>query len=125
MPQRLNTWASLGGSPPPPGSTGLYPPAVLDPNRRELTRAPMRLADRGVPIGGASEHGVSEAIYLRDPDGNGLEISRDRDPAEWPREADGTLSMTLARHAPSPQSGARERTTAVRPARMTSRPKPK
>jgi catechol 2,3-dioxygenase len=60
----------------------------------ELARALRRLLDHGVPIGGASDHGVSEAIYLQDPDGNGIELYRDRDPAEWPREPDGTLSMT-------------------------------
>ena len=93
----LNTWESLGGGPPPPGSTGLYHFAILYPDRRELARALKRLLDHGVPIGGASDHGVSEAIYLQDPDGNGIELYRDRDPAEWPRDADGTLSMTLAR----------------------------
>jgi catechol 2,3-dioxygenase len=93
----LNTWESEGGSPPPPGSTGLYHLAILYPNRLELARALKRLLDHGVPIGGASDHGVSEAIYLRDPDGNGLELYRDRDPNEWPRDSDGTLSMTLAR----------------------------
>jgi catechol 2,3-dioxygenase len=93
----LNTWESLGGSPPPPGRTGLYHLAILYPNRRELARALRRLLDHGVPIGGASDHGVSEAIYLQDPDGNGIEIYRDRDPSEWPRNPDGTLGMTLAR----------------------------
>ncbi len=92
----LNTWDSRGGSPPLPGSTGLYHVAILYPNRTELARALKRLLDHGVPIDGASDHGVSEAIYLRDPDGNGLEIYRDRDPAEWPRHPDGTLGMTLA-----------------------------
>ena len=91
----LNTWESRGGSPPPPGTTGLYHLAILYPTRRELARAFKRLLDHGVPIGGASDHGVSEAIYLQDPDGNGIEIYRDRDPSEWPREPDGTLSMTL------------------------------
>ncbi len=92
----LNTWESRGGSPPLPGSTGLYHAAILYPNRTELARALKRLLDYGIPIDGASDHGVSEAIYLRDPDGNGLEIYRDRDPAEWPRNPDGTLGMTLA-----------------------------
>ncbi|MDP9355761.1 MAG: VOC family protein [Chloroflexota bacterium] len=92
----LNTWDSRGGSPSLPGSTGLYHAAILYPNRTELARALKRLLDHGVPIDGASDHGVSEAIYLRDPDGNGLEIYRDRDPAEWPRHPDGTLGMTLA-----------------------------
>ena len=90
----LNTWESKGGSAPPFGSTGLYHFAILYPNRLELARALKRLLDLGVPIDGAGDHGVSEAIYLRDPDGNGIELYRDRDPAEWPREPDGTLSMT-------------------------------
>ncbi|MDP9365407.1 MAG: VOC family protein [Chloroflexota bacterium] len=93
----LNTWDSRNGAAPGPGTTGLYHVAILYPDRRELARALKRLLDHGVPIDGASDHGVSEAIYLRDPDGNGIEIYRDRDPAEWPRDADGTLSMTLAR----------------------------
>lgn len=93
----LNTWESQRGSPPPPGSTGLYHLAILYPTRPELARALRRLIDHGVPIGGASDHGVSEAIYLQDPDGNGVELYRDRDPADWPRDADGTLSMTLER----------------------------
>lgn len=91
----LNTWESLGGSPPPPGSTGLYHLAVLYPNRVELARALQRLIDHGVPIGGASDHGVSEAIYLNDPDGNGVKIYRDREPSEWPRDAEGNQEMTL------------------------------
>src|SRR5918997_681216 len=91
----LNTWESRGGPPPAPGTTGLYHFAILYPSRLELARALQRLVDHGVAIDGASDHGVSEAIYLRDPDGNGIEIYRDRDAAEWPREADGTLSMTL------------------------------
>ncbi len=89
----LNTWESQGGTPPPRGSTGLYHFAILYPNRRELARALKRLIDRRVPIDGAADHGVSEAIYLRDPDGNGIEIYADRDPAEWPRDADGELRM--------------------------------
>ena len=92
----LNTWESRGGAPPPPGSSGLYHLAILSPNRRELARALKRLLDHGIPLGGASDHGVSEAIYLQDPDGNGIELYRDRDRAEWPRDPDGTLSMTLA-----------------------------
>ena len=92
----LNTWESEGGNPPPPGTSGLYHLAILYPDRKELARALRRLLDHGVAIGGASDHGVSEAIYLQDPDGNGVELYRDRDPAECPRDADGTLSMTLA-----------------------------
>ena len=89
----LNTWESKGGSPPPFGSTGLYHVAILYPNRKELARALKRLVDHGVPIDGASDHGVSEAIYLRDPDGNGIEIYRDRPRAEWPLRDDGSLRM--------------------------------
>jgi len=89
----LNTWAGEGAPQPPPGRTGLYHFAILYPNRRELARAFKRLFDHGVPIEGASDHGVSEAIYLRDPDGNGIELYRDRLPEEWPR-ANGQLRMT-------------------------------
>ena len=89
----LNTWESRGGSPAAPGSPGLYHFAILYPNRKELARALRRLLDHGVGIDGASDHGVSEAIYLHDPDGNGIEIYRDRSQAEWPREGDGELSM--------------------------------
>ena len=89
----LNTWAGEGAPPPPPGRTGLYHCAILYPTRRELARAFKRLFDHGVAIEGASDHGVSEAIYLRDPDGNGIELYRDRPPDEWPRVA-GQLRMT-------------------------------
>jgi len=89
----LNTWAGDGAPQPAPGSTGLYHFAILYPDRRELARAFKRLFDHGVPIEGASDHGVSEAIYLRDPDGNGLELYCDRPQAEWPR-AGGQLQMT-------------------------------
>lgn len=88
----LNTWESRGGAPPAPGTTGLYHFAILLPNRVELARTLRRLLDHGVPIDGASDHGVSEAIYFRDPDGNGIEIYRDRDPSEWPRQ-NGEISM--------------------------------
>jgi catechol 2,3-dioxygenase len=91
----LNTWESQGGTPPPPGSTGLYHLAILYPTRLELARALKRLLDHGVAIGGASDHGVSEAIYLQDPDGNGIELYRDRDRAEWPTAADGSINMVL------------------------------
>ena len=90
----LNTWAGEGAVQPPPGRTGLYHFAILYPDRRELARAFKRLFAHGVPIEGASDHGVSEAIYLRDPDGNGIELYRDRDQAEWPR-ANGELRMTI------------------------------
>lgn len=93
----LNTWESLGGQPPRPGSTGLYHFAILYPNRKELARALRRLADHGISIDGASDHGVSEAIYLHDPDGNGIEIYRDRPRDEWPRDANGGLAMVTQR----------------------------
>jgi catechol 2,3-dioxygenase len=92
----LNTWESRGGSPPPADTTGLYHFAILYPTRHELARALQRLIDHGVPIDGASDHGVSEAIYLHDPDGNGIEIYRDRPREDWPREADGSFKMVTA-----------------------------
>jgi catechol 2,3-dioxygenase len=85
----LNTWESKGGSPPPRGTTGLYHVAIRYPTRRALAEAVDRLRVAGWPISGASDHGVSEAIYLSDPDGNGIEIYRDRPEAEWPRPPDG------------------------------------
>jgi catechol 2,3-dioxygenase len=91
----LNTWESKGGSPPPRGSTGLYHVAIRYPDRRSLADALRRVLDAGIPLEGASDHGVSEAIYLRDPDDNGVELYRDRPEEEWPRAPDGTLSMTL------------------------------
>lgn len=89
----LNTWESEGGSPPPPGTTGLYHLAILYPSRAALAEALRRLDEAGVPLEGASDHGVSEALYLRDPDGNGVELYRDRPPEEWPRSADGGVTM--------------------------------
>ena len=89
----LNTWESRGGPPPPRGTTGLYHFAILYPSRAALADALRRLIAAGVRLDGASDHGVSEALYLRDPDGNGLELSVDRPAAEWPREADGGLAM--------------------------------
>jgi catechol 2,3-dioxygenase len=89
----LNTWQSAGGSPPPPGYTGLFHAAILYPTRVALAGALRRLADAGVPIDGASDHGVSEAIYLRDPDENGLELYRDRPREEWPRTESGEVEM--------------------------------
>ena len=85
----LNTWESEGGSPPPPGTTGLYHVAVRFPDRKTLAQAVQRILDAGVPLDGASDHGVSEAIYLRDPDANGVELYRDRPREEWPRQPDG------------------------------------
>ena len=93
----LNTWESQGGSPPPPGTTGLYHVAILYPTRAELADALRRLMQAGIPLQGASDHGVSEALYLSDPDGNGIELYWDRPEAEWPREADGSLKMVTAR----------------------------
>lgn len=90
----LNTWESRGGQPPPRGTTGLYHVAILYPTRAALADAARRVLAAGIALEGASDHGVSEAIYLRDPDGNGIELYRDRAEAEWPRTADGTLAMT-------------------------------
>src|SRR5436305_1383504 len=84
----LNTWESRGGSPPPQGTTGLYHVAIRYPDRATLGDALRRLIEAGVPISGATDHGVSEAIYLRDPDGNGIELYRDRPLEEWPRADD-------------------------------------
>jgi catechol 2,3-dioxygenase len=92
----LNTWESRGGSPPPAGTTGLYHVAIRYPDRATLGNALRRLAEAEVPISGATDHGVSEAIYLRDPDGNGIELYRDRPEEEWPRGADGSLAMVNA-----------------------------
>ena len=89
----LNTWAGRGAPPPPAGTTGLYHFAILLPDRRALAQTVRRVLDAGYPLEGASDHGVSEAIYLRDPDGNGVELYRDRPEAEWPRAADGSLRM--------------------------------
>ncbi|MFM8888709.1 MAG: VOC family protein [Solirubrobacterales bacterium] len=89
----LNTWESLGGSPPPPGTTGLFHLAVLYPDRASLGDALLRLERAGWPLTGAADHGVSEAIYTEDPDGNGVELYFDRPSEEWPREADGSLTM--------------------------------
>jgi catechol 2,3-dioxygenase len=93
----LNTWESLGGSPPPPGSTGLYHTAILYPTRKDLADALRRLIAAKIPLDGASDHGVSEALYLRDPDENGVELYWDRPQDAWPRDAKGGLSMTTAR----------------------------
>jgi catechol 2,3-dioxygenase len=89
----LNTWESKGGSPPPPGTTGLYHVAVRYPDRKTLGDAVKRLVEAGVSIDGASDHGVSEAVYLRDPDDNGVEVYRDRLQEEWPRGDDGSYTM--------------------------------
>ena len=93
----LNTWESRGGTPPPPGTTGLYHAAILYPTRGALGDALRRLQAAGISLTGASDHGVSEALYLNDPDGNGLELYRDRPEAEWPRDAAGKLAMVTRR----------------------------
>jgi catechol 2,3-dioxygenase len=93
----LNTWESAGGSPPPPGTTGLYHVAILYPSRAKLADALRRLMAAGIPLDGASDHGVSEALYLRDPDQNGVELYRDRPEDQWPRAPDGGLAMFTRR----------------------------
>src|SRR5690349_24151357 len=94
---RLNTWESEGGAPPPPGTTGLYHVAIVYPTRVELADALRRLIKAKIPLEGASDHGVSEALYLRDPDGNGVELYWDRPKEQWPRTADGNLAMFTRR----------------------------
>ncbi len=89
----LNTWESRGGRPPAPGTTGLYHLAIVYPTRADLAEALQRLMTAGIGLDGASDHGVSEALYLRDPDGNGVELYWDRPEALWPRHPDGTLAM--------------------------------
>jgi catechol 2,3-dioxygenase len=89
----LNTWESLGGTAPPPGSTGLYHLAILYPERAELADALRRILKAGIPLEGASDHGVSEALYLRDPDDNGVELYWDRPREAWPVDANGDLNM--------------------------------
>ena len=92
----LNTWESRGGSAPPHGTTGLYHVAILYPTRADLAGAMRRVLKAGVPLDGMADHGVSKAIYLRDPDGNGLELYRDRPVKEWPRTPTGELAMITA-----------------------------
>jgi catechol 2,3-dioxygenase len=89
----LNTWESRGGAPPAPGTTGLYHLAILYPSRAELAKALQRLIEAKIQLDGASDHGVSEALYLRDPDDNGVELYWDRPQQEWPLNADGKLAM--------------------------------
>jgi catechol 2,3-dioxygenase len=93
----LNTWESRGGKPPQAGTTGLYHLAILYPTRAALADALRRLIAAGIPLEGASDHGVSEALYLRDPDDNGVELYWDRPQAQWPRGADGELAMFTRR----------------------------
>jgi catechol 2,3-dioxygenase len=90
----LNIWESLGAPPPPRRSTGLYHTAILYPSRQELARALKKIVEANYPLEGASDHGVSEAIYLRDPDDNGVEMYCDRDPADYPRDQKGNLAMS-------------------------------
>ena len=89
----LNTWESLGGSPPAPGTTGLYHLAILYPSRAALADALRRVVAAGITLDGAADHGVSEALYLRDPDQNGVELYCDRPPEEWPQAPDGGVDM--------------------------------
>ncbi|MGV3721813.1 MAG: VOC family protein [Actinomycetota bacterium] len=108
----LNTWESRGGAPPAPGTTGLYHLAIVYPSRAALADALRRLLAAGITLDGASDHGVSQALYLRDPDENGVELYWGRPEAEWPRDSDGGLAMFtrrldlagLPREAPTPQS---------------------
>lgn len=93
----LNTWESLDGTPPPKGHTGLYHTAFLYPSRADLARAVRDVLDAGIELDGAADHGVSEAVYLRDPDQNGVELYRDKPEADWPRDAEGKLAMSNAR----------------------------
>lgn len=93
----LNTWESLGATPPPPGHTGLYHTAFLYPDRKSLAQVLKSVLDAGIEIDGAADHGVSEAIYLRDPDQNGVELYRDRPAAEWPRDVTRALKMSNSR----------------------------
>lgn len=92
----LNTWESEGGRPPATGTTGLYHVAILFPSEAELAAAVRRVLKAGVPLDGAADHGVSEAVYLKDPDANGVELYRDRPKDEWPRKPDGGLAMFTA-----------------------------
>jgi catechol 2,3-dioxygenase len=89
----LNTWETLGGSPPPEGTTGLYHSAIVYPTRTDLAEAVHRVLSAGVPLDGAADHGVAESVYLRDPDQNGVELYWDKPEAMWPRTADGKIAM--------------------------------
>ncbi len=117
----LNTWESRNGKPPAPGTTGLYHVAIRYPDRAALADALRRLIAARVTLEGASDHGVSEALYLRDPDGNGLELYRDRPRAEWPKGPDGSVRMTsepldldaLLKEAPPAKGGTAEGSTAA------------
>ena len=91
----LNTWQSRGGSPPPPGTTGLFHTAIRYPTRRALADALARVRDAGIPLDGASDHGVSEALYLRDPDENGVELYWDRPKEQWPRDPENPEGVAM------------------------------
>lgn len=93
----LNTWESKGAGPPPPHTTGLFHTAIRYPDRQALARAVRAVLDAGIPLTGASDHGVSEAVYLRDPDDNGVELYRDRPREEWPTGPDGNVTMYTER----------------------------
>jgi catechol 2,3-dioxygenase len=93
----LNTWESKGGQPPAPGTTGLFHTAILYPTRADLADALQRVLDAGIQLDGASDHGVSEALYLRDPDQNGVELYWDRPQADWPRDSSGAIAMFTRR----------------------------
>ena len=101
----LNTWESLGGSPPPPGTTGLYHTAILYPTRQLLADALRRLIVAKIPLEGASDHGVSEALYLRDPDDNGVELYWDRPKEKWPKKPDGSLADVHPSARPARSAG--------------------
>src|SRR6188768_1096060 len=125
----LDTWESRNGPPPAPGTTGLYHVAIRYPDRAALAAALRRLIEAQVPLEGASDHGVSEALYLRDPDGNGIELYRDRPRDQWPLAPDGTLRMTTERldveallaEAQQPKGGANGPPTASIPMEAATR----
>lgn len=91
----LNTWQSRGGTPAPLGHTGLYHAAILYPDRKALATVTRRVLDAGIALSGATDHGISEAVYLEDPDGTGIELYRDRPHTDWPRTEEGELIMNL------------------------------
>src|ERR1700675_4730512 len=93
----LNTWESLGGSPPPPGTTGLYHTAIVYPSQAALAKALHRVLAAKIPLQGAADHGVSESIYLNDPDENGVELYCDKPKDKWPRTSEGQLEMYTRR----------------------------
>jgi catechol 2,3-dioxygenase len=110
----FNTWESRNGHPPAPGTTGLYHHAILYPNRAALADALRRLNAADIPLDGAADHGVSEALYLRDPDGNGVELYWDRPREEWPKDAEGNVALVtepldLEALLAEPEPGGRER----------------